>query len=75
MVIMAPKHKEGDERLVVSGKWISWLHTVSAYAAFLGAFVVGVHLHYHKIVENEYYVSLLSSTTYLDIFTIDLGLS
>ena len=55
---MAPKSKESDERLAVSGKWISWAHTISAYAAFLGAFAVGVHLHYHKIVENEHYVNL-----------------
>lgn len=38
-----------------SGKWVSWVHTVVAYAAFLGALIVGVALHYHKIVENEHY--------------------
>ena len=53
---MAPKYKDGEEKLALSGKWISWAHTVSAYAAFLGAFVVGVYLHYYKIVENEHFV-------------------
>lgn len=41
-----------------SGAWVSWAHTVVAYAAFLGALVTGLSLHYHKIVENEYYVRL-----------------
>lgn len=56
---MAPKFKEGDIAVSFSGKWISWVHTVVAYAAFVGAFITGVSLHYHKIVENEYYVRLL----------------
>lgn len=66
---MAPR-KEGDVVFAVrgpkfirylaniykfNGKYISWVHTVVAYAAFLGALVVGVALHYHKIVQNEYY--------------------
>lgn len=42
--------------VAVNGKWISWTHTIVAYAAFLGALITGLHLHYHKIVENEYYV-------------------
>jgi hypothetical protein len=53
---MAPKYKEGDIALSFSGKWISWVHTVVAFAAFLGALVTGVSLHYKKIVENEHYV-------------------
>lgn len=52
---MAPKFKDGDVVLAFSGKWVSWAHTVIAYAAFLSALVVGVSLHYHKIVQNEYY--------------------
>ncbi|KAI9745983.1 MAG: hypothetical protein M1818_000664 [Claussenomyces sp. TS43310] len=52
---MAPKFKDGDVVLSFSGKWVSWAHTIAAYSAFLSAFVVGVSLHYHKIVENEYY--------------------
>lgn len=54
---MAPKFKEGDVAVAISGKWISWTHTAVAYAAFLGALITGMALHYHKIVENEYYVS------------------
>lgn len=38
-----------------NGKWISWAHTITAYAAFISAFVVGVSLHYKKIVQNEHY--------------------
>lgn len=52
---MAPKHKDGDVVATFSGRWISWAHTVAAYAAFTGALVVGMSLHYHKIVQNEYY--------------------
>ena len=54
---MAPKFKDGDITVAVSGKWVSWAHTVVAYMAFIGALVTGLALHYHKIVENEYYVS------------------
>ncbi|THV43989.1 hypothetical protein BGAL_0777g00010 [Botrytis galanthina] len=52
---MAPKFKDGDTVLAFSGKWVSWTHTAVAYAAFLSALIVGVSLHYHKIVQNEYY--------------------
>ena len=38
-----------------NGKWVAWAHTVAAYAAFLGALIVGCWLHYTKIVQNEYY--------------------
>lgn len=38
-----------------NGKWISYAHTLFAGLAFAGAFVVGVQLHFHKIVQNEYY--------------------
>ncbi|KAL8821686.1 MAG: hypothetical protein Q9223_000323 [Gallowayella weberi] len=52
---MAPKVREGDAVVALSGKWISWAHTAMAYTAFVGALVTGLSLHYHKIVENEYY--------------------
>jgi len=53
---MAPKFKDGDAVVAFSGKWISWAHTVVAYTAFLAALFTGLSLHYHKIVQNEYYV-------------------
>ena len=52
---MAPRNRDKDIIAVVSGDWISWAHTISAYAAFIGALLVGVSLHYHKIVQNQYY--------------------
>ncbi|MCJ1350326.1 MAG: hypothetical protein MMC33_000307 [Icmadophila ericetorum] len=52
---MAPKFKDGDVVVTFSGKWISWAHTAAAYAAFLFALFTGLYLHYHKIVQNEYY--------------------
>ncbi|KAI9680733.1 MAG: hypothetical protein M1817_004173 [Caeruleum heppii] len=52
---MAPRARDGEVVVAFSGKWISWAHTVVAYTAFLGALVVGVYLHYYKIVENQYY--------------------
>lgn len=53
---MAPKFREGDVVVAFSGTWVSWVHTVVAYSAFIGALVTGLSLHYKKIVENEYYV-------------------
>lgn len=53
---MAPKFREGDTVVAFSGKWVSWLHTVVAYSAFIGALVTGLACHYQKLVENEYYV-------------------
>ena len=55
---MAPKSKDGEVVFSISGKWIAWTHTVVAYAAFFGALIVGSYLHYYKIVENEYFVSI-----------------
>ncbi|KJK62785.1 Frag1/DRAM/Sfk1 family protein [Aspergillus parasiticus SU-1] len=52
---MAPKFKDGDAVVAVNGKWVSWAHTVAAYAAFLSALVVGMSLHFRKIVQNEHY--------------------
>ena len=39
---MAPKSRDGDVVLSFSGKYISYAHTAAAYAAFVGAFAVGV---------------------------------
>lgn len=39
----------------LSGKWVSHTHTVIAYCAFFSALIVGMSLHFHKIVKNEYY--------------------
>ncbi|KXG48690.1 Endonuclease/exonuclease/phosphatase [Penicillium griseofulvum] len=52
---MAPRYKDGDAVVAINGKWVAWTHTVFAYAAFISALIVGVSLHYHKIVQNEYY--------------------
>ncbi|EMD00328.1 hypothetical protein BAUCODRAFT_62845 [Baudoinia panamericana UAMH 10762] len=52
---MQPKHRDGDVVAVIPGQWITHAHTIAAYAAFIGAFIVGVNLHYHKIVENEHF--------------------
>ncbi|KAF2084546.1 calcofluor white hypersensitive protein [Saccharata proteae CBS 121410] len=52
---MAPKFKDGDVVASFNGKWVAWTHTVVAYAAFLGALIVGCALHYKKIVQNEHY--------------------
>ncbi|KAK4556251.1 Protein cwh43 [Recurvomyces mirabilis] len=52
---MPPKHRDGDVIAVIPGQWITHLHSISAYSAFLGALVVGVYLHYYQIVENQYY--------------------
>ncbi|KAI4279393.1 MAG: hypothetical protein LQ337_000316 [Flavoplaca oasis] len=52
---MAPKVREGDAVVALSGKWVSWAHTAMAYSAFVGALVTGLALHYQKIVQNEYY--------------------
>lgn len=53
-----PKARDGDVVIAFSGKWVSWAHTIVAYSAFIGALITGLSLHYHKIVQNEYYVSL-----------------
>lgn len=39
----------------VNAAWVSYAHTLSASLAFLGALVVGVWLHYQKIVQNEHF--------------------
>ncbi|RAO65321.1 uncharacterized protein BHQ10_001333 [Talaromyces amestolkiae] len=52
---MAPKFRDGDAVVTLNGKWISYAHTLFAAFAFIGAFVVGVQLHFHKIVQNEHF--------------------
>ncbi|KAI8966291.1 Frag1/DRAM/Sfk1 family-domain-containing protein [Daldinia sp. FL1419] len=55
---MSSKYKDKDTGTTVitlNAKWVSWVHTVVAYAAFLSALSVGMYLHYHKIVKNEFY--------------------
>lgn len=66
---MASKLKDGEVVVVLSGKWISWAHTLAAYSAFLGALITGLYLHYHKIVENEYYVSSVYKYSKFDLIT------
>lgn len=63
---MPPK----SEGIIFSGAWISWAHTVVAYTAFLGALITGLYLHYHKIVENEYYVCRQPSKSSLAFFKL-----
>lgn len=38
-----------------NARWISYAHTGFAYAAFLSALIVGMYLHFEKIVRNEHY--------------------
>ncbi|KAL6709473.1 Protein cwh43 [Coniothyrium glycines] len=49
------KDKDGETVASFNGKWVSYSHTLMAYCAFIGALIVGLKLHYHKIVENEHY--------------------
>ncbi|KAL2826965.1 Frag1/DRAM/Sfk1 family-domain-containing protein [Aspergillus cavernicola] len=52
---MAPRFKDGDAVASVNGKWVAWTHTAVAYTAFFSALIVGISLHYKKIVQNEHY--------------------
>ncbi|KAK3348772.1 Frag1/DRAM/Sfk1 family-domain-containing protein [Lasiosphaeria hispida] len=54
---MAHKYKDKESGVVLTfgGQWVSWTHTALAYSAFLSALFIGVALHYHKIVENEWF--------------------
>ncbi|KAK6442875.1 Protein cwh43 [Oleoguttula sp. CCFEE 5521] len=52
---MAPKHRDGAVIATIPGTYITYAHTVAAYAAFLGAFIVGCSLHYKKIVQNQWF--------------------
>ncbi|KAF3196883.1 hypothetical protein TWF192_003652 [Orbilia oligospora] len=49
------KDKEGSTLVSLNGKWISHTHTVLAYLGFIGALLVGLNLHFYKIVKNEHY--------------------
>lgn len=49
------KDKEGEVLFSLGGQWVSWVHTLVAYTAFASALIVGISLHYHKIVKNEHY--------------------
>ena len=39
---MAPKSREGDVVFSFPGTWIAYAHTAAAYAAFVGALIVGM---------------------------------
>lgn len=39
----------------INGSWIAHAHSICAGSAFLAALVVGCSLHFHKIVQNEFY--------------------
>ncbi|KAK5630365.1 hypothetical protein RRF57_006080 [Xylaria bambusicola] len=52
------KYKDKDSGVALvsfNAKWVSWAHTGIAYTAFLSALIVGMSLHFHKIVKNQYY--------------------
>ncbi|KAF8250255.1 hypothetical protein K440DRAFT_542160 [Wilcoxina mikolae CBS 423.85] len=49
------KDKDGVVLASFSGKWVSYSHTLFAYCAFFSALIIGMSLHFHKIVKNEYY--------------------
>ncbi|KAI0202788.1 Frag1/DRAM/Sfk1 family protein [Astrocystis sublimbata] len=52
------KYKDKDRGVALlsfNAKWVSWAHTCVAYTAFASALVVGLSLHFHKIVRNQYY--------------------
>ncbi|RYP07919.1 hypothetical protein DL764_002190 [Monosporascus ibericus] len=52
----AYKDKESHRTLLsFNASWVSRAHTIFAYVAFVGALIIGLCLHYHKIVRNEFY--------------------
>ncbi|KAK8066279.1 Protein cwh43 [Apiospora hydei] len=55
MVSSTYKDKPSGALFAFSAKWVSYAHTIVAYTAFISALVVGISLHYHKIVKNEFY--------------------
>ncbi|CAN8105366.1 unnamed protein product [Discula destructiva] len=55
MAMSKYKDKDGGVLLSFNGVWVSWLHTITAYTAFISALIVGTSLHYHKIVENAWF--------------------
>jgi len=52
---MPIKDKDGGIVVSVNGKYVAYVHTILAYLGFIGALIVGLQLHYHKIVQNEFY--------------------
>ncbi|KAK9235791.1 Frag1/DRAM/Sfk1 family-domain-containing protein [Lipomyces kononenkoae] len=49
------RNRPGSVVASVNGKWVSYAHTAFAGYAFLSALVLGMALHFHKIVRNEFY--------------------
>ncbi|KAK9248139.1 Frag1/DRAM/Sfk1 family-domain-containing protein [Lipomyces tetrasporus] len=49
------RNKPGSVVASANGKWVSYAHTAFAGYAFLSALVLGMTLHFHKIVRNEFY--------------------
>ncbi|CCH44178.1 putative membrane protein [Wickerhamomyces ciferrii] len=53
---MSLQPNESNSSIIkINAKYISYAHTICASSAFLAALIVGVWLHYYKIVENGYY--------------------
>ena len=52
---MPPKPPAPGTLLVLPASLISYTHTLAAFIAFSSAFLVGVSLHYTKIVQNEHF--------------------
>lgn len=52
---MSKYSKPGQVLFKLNGSWISNSHTVCAYAAFFAALACGLVLHFHKIVQNEFF--------------------
>jgi hypothetical protein len=49
------KDKDIGVVFALNGRWVSWAHTTIAYTAFLSALIVGMSLHFNKIVKNQFY--------------------
>ncbi|PVU99801.1 hypothetical protein BB559_000406 [Furculomyces boomerangus] len=54
-VAFIKKHNKTSTEMKINGSIISILHTFTAYSAFILALIVGLKLHYLKIVKNEHY--------------------
>ncbi|KAK7935836.1 hypothetical protein PG985_001331 [Apiospora marii] len=55
MVSSTYKDKPSGALFAFSAKWVTYAHTIIGYTAFVSALVVGISLHYHNIVKNEFY--------------------
>lgn len=42
-----------ESKMIVPASYVSKAHTILASAAFLSALIIGLRLHYFKIVKNE----------------------